>query len=305
MVSEVKRRFHDAGERWLASLPSQLDKLVDRWCLELVEPFESCNVSFVSRVLLRDGTSAVLKIPYKADQAEFEAAALSFWAGDGAVRLLRCDVETAAMLIEACEPGEELWNMADREAADDIIVELFDRFRRPLASSGGFPMLADAMSRRSERAGEHFARLGEPFDRGLLEMAQGFVADLAIGPQEEVLLHGDLHGGNVLSSSRKPWLTVDPFPYVGDVSYNLVQYELARRGDMLDPDAELPDQLRAIGAKARVDPSRVGQWAVARLVFDALLTYEWIGDIKHTDLEAAGQFLRAMGMRQGASIGDG
>jgi streptomycin 6-kinase len=31
-----------------------------------------------------------------------------------------------------------------------------------------------------------------------------------------VLLHQDLHGGNVLAAGREPWLAIDPKPLVGE-----------------------------------------------------------------------------------------
>jgi streptomycin 6-kinase len=35
------------------------------------------------------------------------------------------------------------------------------------------------------------------------------------GPTD-VLLHTDLHAGNVLAGERQPWMLIDPKPYVGD-----------------------------------------------------------------------------------------
>jgi streptomycin 6-kinase len=39
-----------------------------------------------------------------------------------------------------------------------------------------------------------------------------------------VLLHTDLHAGNVLAAEREPWLAIDPKPYVGDPSYDVTQH---------------------------------------------------------------------------------
>ncbi|MGH9184318.1 MAG: aminoglycoside phosphotransferase family protein [Acidimicrobiales bacterium] len=33
----------------------------------------------------------------------------------------------------------------------------------------------------------------------------------------------DLHAGNVLAAERKPWLAIDPKPYVGDPTYDPLQ----------------------------------------------------------------------------------
>lgn len=36
------------------------------------------------------------------------------------------------------------------------------------------------------------------------------------------LLVTDLHAGNILSSTRSPWLMIDPKPFVGDPAYDLL-----------------------------------------------------------------------------------
>jgi streptomycin 6-kinase len=39
-----------------------------------------------------------------------------------------------------------------------------------------------------------------------------------------LLLHTDLHAGNVLAAEREPWLAIDPKPYVGDPAYDVTQH---------------------------------------------------------------------------------
>ena len=39
-----------------------------------------------------------------------------------------------------------------------------------------------------------------------------------------MLLHTDLHAGNVLAAKREPWLAIDPKPYVGDPVYDVTQH---------------------------------------------------------------------------------
>jgi hypothetical protein len=41
-----------------------------------------------------------------------------------------------------------------------------------------------------------------------------------------VLLCTDLHAGNVLAGPRRPWLLIDPKPYIGDPHYDLLQHLL-------------------------------------------------------------------------------
>lgn len=41
-----------------------------------------------------------------------------------------------------------------------------------------------------------------------------------------VLLCTDLHAGNLLAARREPWLVIDPKPYVGDPTYDVLQHLL-------------------------------------------------------------------------------
>ena len=48
--------------------------------------------------------------------------------------------------------------------------------------------------------------------------------DLPHSTTTNVLLATDLHAGNVLRSERRPWLVIDPKPFVGDPAYDGTQH---------------------------------------------------------------------------------
>ena len=78
-----------------------------------------------------------------------------------------------------------------------------------------------------------------------------------------LLLHTDLHAGNVLAAEREPWLAIDPKPYVGDPAYDVTQHIF--NGVFLEgADAE------ALAARmARLldlDLHRILHWLFARAV---------------------------------------
>lgn len=89
-------------------------------------------------------------------------------------------------------------------------------------------------------------------DAGLAADGIGLFRSLPRSADRDVLLCTDLHAGNVLAAQREPWLVVDPKPYVGDPTYDVVQHLLncpkrlhddplglvARLSDLLDLDRE-------------------------------------------------------------------
>ena len=179
-------------------------------------------------------------------EALHEAEGLRAWNGNGAVRLIDAwsDGTTYSLLLERCEPGVQLRNALPEEEQDVVITRLLRRLWI------------------EPPAGHPFRPLSEMCDEwGELALWR----ELARSSERTVLLHTDLHAGNVLSSQREPWLAIDPKPYVGDPHYDVLQHmlncpeRLAR-----DPNA-FCDRMAAL---ADLDAKRVRQWLFARLTVD-------------------------------------
>ena len=175
------------------------EELVARWQLTLGEQFQAGAGGRVYRVTCADGTPAVLKLWHPHREALQEGDALERIDGDGAIRLLDRDDGEHALLLELCEPGAPLSTRPLPEAMD-VIVELLPRIWK---SADGFHTLVDEI--------ECWAELGE-LDGELLQLAR----DLASSQGELVLTHQDLHGDNVISAQREPWLVIDPKPLAAE-----------------------------------------------------------------------------------------
>jgi streptomycin 6-kinase len=147
----------------------------------------------------------VLKLVRAHRESEHEADALHAWDGDGAVRLLAQNGD--ALLLERCEPGTPL-SAAGQDAALDVLIELLPRLWRPAGEP--FRTLVD-------EAAWWFPKL--PRTR-LGAAAREAIEALAGTQGEQVLLHQDLHGGNVLRAERSPWLAIDPKPLVGEREFD-------------------------------------------------------------------------------------
>src|SRR4029453_19553345 len=63
-------------------------------------------------------------------------------------------------------------------------------------------------------------------DAGLAREGLALFRELSRTGPFDALLLTDLHAGNVLSGERRPWLLIDPKPYVGDPHYDIVQHLL-------------------------------------------------------------------------------
>ncbi len=82
-----------------------------------------------------------------------------------------------------------------------------------------------------------------------------------------MLLFTDLHAGNVLSGQRRPWLLIDPKPYVGDPHYDVLQHLLNCNASL---QADPIGLLTEVADLAGLDAERVRQWLFARCVEESL-----------------------------------
>jgi len=201
------------GLAWLQRLPSLVDECAEMWGLSSGEPFPHAGASLALAVTTQKGESAVLKLCFPHRESEHEADALRRWDGDGAVRLLAHNPERWALLIERCRPGTQLAECPPEEGLE-ILSGLLPRLCVPAAEP--FRPLADEAAWWESYLPERWELAGRPFERGLLDTACEALRDLPPTQGEHVLLHQDLHPGNVLRAERSPWLVIDPKPLVGE-----------------------------------------------------------------------------------------
>ena len=109
-------------------------------------------------------------------------------------------------------PGTRLWDSGDDETA--VIAVLLPRLQVRVASGHAFELLADWADRWAVSVPRRYAGAGEPFERSLLGAALDVYR--TVDRSATHLVNQDLHGGNVLSAEREPWLVIDPKPLVGE-----------------------------------------------------------------------------------------
>jgi streptomycin 6-kinase len=108
--------------------------------------------------------------------------------------------------------------------------------------------------------------LGRPFERSLLERGLAALYDLGPAQGEPVLLHQDLHGGNVLRASREPWLAIDPKPLAGERELDAASLLRDRRAELRrDPAAarSVKRRLDQLRAELGLDRERLRGWGIA------------------------------------------
>jgi streptomycin 6-kinase len=108
---------------------------------------------------------------------------------------------------------------------------------------------------------ETLAHIEQWPDRGLVREGLRLFKELPRSAPIEAMLATDLHAGNVLQSTRGPWLVIDPKPFVGDPAYDATQHLFNCDARMRsDPNGTIQRIADLFG----LDRQRVRLWTFAR-----------------------------------------
>ncbi len=254
-------RAHDSGRAWLDALLQLVADCAERWELRLGEPFISGSVSLPIPATLPDGSDAVLKMQFPHRESEHEAAALDHWQGDGAIRLLAHDVERHALLLERCVPGTPLADEPS-DVALDVMIELLPRLWKP--ADAPFRPLAEEAAWWAGDLEKDWENGGKPFERTLLDAALDALHTLPASQGEQVLLHQDLHAGNILRAQRAPWLTIDPKPLVGEREFGIAA--IVRSFELGHGRRQVLWRLDRLTEELELDRERALLWSLAQTI---------------------------------------
>ena len=237
---------------WEERLPGLVEECAAQWELELEEPFEG---GFVSHVV--PAGAVVLKIQWPHRESDHEADALDVWQGDGAVRLLARDDERHALLLERCRPGTQL-----RERALEVLVELLPRLWKPAGAP--FTSLEDEAAWWVSTIRAEWEDAGRPIEEALIDAAISMLEELAPTQGEQVLVHQDLHPGNVLAAAREPWLVIDPKPLVGEREFAVAS--IIRASELGHSRRAVLERLDRLTSELGLDRERARGWAIGQTI---------------------------------------
>lgn len=285
LADSVANWEDDTAATWLAELPARLERLAERWRVEIGAPFEPGGVTaWVAPATRDNGSSAVVKVVIPHREARDEGPALAAWNGLGAPHLLEEAPEDHALLMERCDPGAPLSDLVPDEQVD-IGAEVLSRLWRADPSTHAFEPLAAVADWFADLVEERRSRFADesPVDPALTDLAIGHLRALARTADRHVLLHHDLHPGNILLDAERGWLAIDPKPQVGDPAFDPVQLVL-QSSDPLDEPDPAHTVRRRVGRLAELlelDPDRLAGWGLARCV-------EWSHyELTHGTLDSA------------------
>ena len=278
----MRNVFREEGVAFLEALPQSIAEASVRWGLTDVQPAPMLSYNFVA-FAKRGDDDVVLKMGVPNDEMLSEMETLRLFDGKGACRLLVHDEEKCWMLLERLNPGEMLVTLENDEEATHIAAEVMKKIWRSMESGSLLP------NNQQQAVGLHkFIKLSDWFD-GLKQLRKQF--DGGTGPFNErivqrversvrefftenhhpVLMHGDFHHYNVLSSERG-WLIIDPKGVLGPAGYEVGPFLLNPWGELLNITNHVSMTKRRIDILHEhlgFEHQRIHEWGLAHAVLSA------------------------------------
>ena len=249
---------------WLTTAPWGLrPRIMDRleavarevaaeWQVTLGPRIVAGRYSFVAPA----GPDAILKVtPVEDDQADHEADALTFWDGDGAMRLLRHDRARRALLLERAWPGTDAAAAPEEEAIAGAIAVGRRIWREP-PPGHPFRTLRGWVAKWLPTDDQH----------ELVPVARRIFESMDITAR--VVVHSDFHHYNLLRHGER-WVAIDPKPALGEPEFDVPAFLWNPMGGPRSTRARTEARIRAF-ADAGLDGDRIRQWAIVRGVCDGL-----------------------------------
>lgn len=194
--------------------------------------------------------AAMLKLAHSADERR-GASIMAWWDGAGAAPVLAFQDEA---LLMARAPGDSLVPMVRAggdEAATAILCQVIARLHSPRRKPP--PVAPPLATLFSALMGS-----GDP----TLTWARQVASDLLATVRDPVLLHGDIHHGNVLDFGALGWLAIDPWGLVGERAYDYAN--IFPNPDLASITPErLAARLDQVARTADLEPGRLRAWAHA------------------------------------------
>jgi streptomycin 6-kinase len=209
---------------------------------------------------------------------------MEWWEGIGAARVLARDPD--ALLMERAIGGACLADMA-RTGRDDEACRVLCAVAARLHAPRSKPLPDLVPLTRWFRELEPAAALHGGILTRCAETARALLAE----PAEPVVLHGDLHHGNVLDFGARGWLAIDPKRLIGERAFDYAN--IFTNPDLDDPSrpvATLPGRfqrrLEVVVEAAGLERRHLLRWILAWTGLSAVW-YLGDGDPAYTDLHIA------------------
>jgi streptomycin 6-kinase len=269
---------------------------------EVISPHDTIIPQTTGRGDPAPTQNVVLKMGVPNREMKSEMAALRLFNGEGACHLLEYDEERYWMLLEKLNPGVMLSTLEDDDEATHIAAEVMKKIWKPLEhvtlsdSEGSLiqPMRLFGRDERSLRVTyDSFIHLTDwfdglkklrpmfnggtgPFNEKTVERVERSVKEFFAENHNPVLMHGDFHHFNILSSERG-WLVIDPKGVIGPAGYEVGPFMINPWGsfsDGINYKVQIKRRIDILHEHLGFERERILEWSLAHAILSAWWSIE-------------------------------
>jgi streptomycin 6-kinase len=205
--------------------------------------------------VLRGSVAAMIKIATHPEERRGNRL-MTWWDGHGAARVLAQDGNT--VLLERAVGARSLADFA-RSGRDDeasriicgVVADLHAVRKKPppdlVPLTQWFRELAPAAAAQG----------------GILLRCAEVARELLAAPMDIVVLHGDIHHGNVLDFGDHGWLAIDPKGLIGEHGFDYANIFCNPDHETATATGRLARQVDIVANAAGLNPTRLLEWIIA------------------------------------------
>ena len=190
------------------------------------------------------------------DEEKLDGLIMQWWDGDGAAKVYA--YESDALLMERALGKNSLMEMATQDQDDEaihiacnVITKLHQPRLMPPPGLTPLNIWFEALEPAAQREG------------GVLLESLAVAHDLLASPCDIVVMHGDVHHGNVLDFGSRGWLAIDPKRIIGERGYDYANLLCNPELPTVTDPIRFIRQSYVIAQAANLKRQRLLQWTLA------------------------------------------
>jgi streptomycin 6-kinase len=204
----------------------------------------------------KNGVPAMVKVAVEAEE-RFGNLLMLWWRGRGTAPIMAHEGE--ALLMERAEGKRSLIDLA-RNGSDDeashIICKVVAQLHKPASPLP--PENIVPLTRWFRQLQPTAALHG-----GILSLAAKTADELLATPRDNVILHGDVHHGNILDFGQKGWLAIDPKGISGERGFDYANLFCNPDQPTATAEGRLSRQVSIVAQAAGLERRRLLQWVLS------------------------------------------
>lgn len=215
------------GRRWLNGLGDIVRSLENQWGVEIGMPLSGGSHSLVAFADGRNSEQYVIKVdvPENPDPADFlkEVRTLEIANGRGYAKLFAYDVEKRACLLERLGPTLQSLGLSVHEQIKAICSTLKDSWEIPIENPGCLSDGAESVAWFRSHLVNSWENLNRPCPKNIIDYGLTYLQSREddLDNVSCVLIHGDAHSNNTLSTPDGSFRLIDPDGLYYEKAYDL------------------------------------------------------------------------------------